>query len=347
MCYLNLSILFRLRYKFTLRECTIMIEVEHLSKVYGAALAVRDISFRVGKGEILGFLGPNGAGKTTTMRILTCFMAPTAGTARIAGHDILQHSLEVRRNIGYLPENVPLYPEMTVRDYLGYVSALRSVPKERRAERLEAALDAGKLEDRADTLIHKLSKGYRQRVGIAQAVIHDPAVLILDEPSAGLDPRQRVETRQFIRSLAKDHTIILSTHILPDVQETCSRVVIINKGRIVAEDTPENLSATRGRSTRITLSLRQPGQDATQKLLKVKGITSAQLQTQAADVKGRERAADEHTFTLNVQPDSDAREEVARLSVLEGWGLLELRRESNSLEDVFLELTTAGVTVED
>ncbi|MBV9865257.1 MAG: ATP-binding cassette domain-containing protein [Abitibacteriaceae bacterium] len=322
-----------------------MIEVEHLSKVYGAALAVRDLSFRVGKGEILGFLGPNGAGKTTTMRILTCFMAPTAGTARIAGHDILENSLEVRRNIGYLPENVPLYPEMTVRDYLGYVAALRSVPQNKRAERLEAALDAGKLEDRADTIIRKLSKGYRQRVGIAQAVIHDPPVLILDEPSAGLDPRQRVETRQFIRSLSKDHTIILSTHILPDVQETCSRVVIINKGAIVAEDTPEHLGATRGRSTRLTLAVRRPAGDAAQKLQKIKGVTAAQRQDgdkSAAGGNGNGRDANEHTFLLNVTPDADVREEVARLTVNEGWGLLELHRERNSLEDIFLELTTSG-----
>jgi ABC-2 type transport system ATP-binding protein len=309
-----------------------VVEVENLSKVYGEARAVQELSFHVGKGEVLGFLGPNGAGKTTTMRILTCFMAPTAGTARIAGHDILENSLEVRRNIGYLPENAPLYPEMTVRDYLGHVSALRGVPRNRRAERLEAALDAGKIEDRADTLIRKLSKGYRQRVGIAQAVIHDPPVLILDEPSAGLDPRQRVETRQYLKSLAQDHTVILSTHILPDVQEVCSRVVIINRGRIVAEDTTEHLAAARGGADRITLMLKQPAPDTVEKLLRIKGVTSAR--SDDGETTG------EQGFVLDIQRDADAREEVARLSVNENWGLLELRRRRTSLEDVFLELTT-------
>ncbi len=316
-----------------------MIEVEHLSKTYGSARAVQDVSFRVGKGEILGFLGPNGAGKTTTMRILTCYMAPTAGTARIAGHDILDESLEVRRNIGYLPENVPLYPEMTVRDYLNYVAALRGVPKNKRAERLEAALDAGKLEDRVDDLIFKLSKGYRQRVGIAQAVIHDPLVLILDEPSAGLDPRQRVETRQFIKSLSKDHTIILSTHILPDVQETCSRVVIIHRGRIVAEDTPEHLSASRGQGDRITLVVHRPSGDAAHKLQRIKGVANARREDATRSRSDGAKAGDEHAFVLDLQAGSDAREEVARLCVNEGWGLLELRRQRRSLEDVFLELT--------
>lgn len=313
-----------------------MVEVEHLSKAYGAARAVHDISFRVGKGEILGFLGPNGAGKTTTMRILTCFMAPTAGTARIAGFDILENSLDVRRNIGYLPENVPVYPEMAVVDYLRYVAALRGVPKAKRAERVEAALDAGKLEDRADTLIRKLSKGYKQRVGIAQAVVHDPPVLILDEPSAGLDPRQRVETRQFIKSLAKDHTIILSTHILPDVQETCSRVVIINQGRIVAEDTPERLTTQRGRGDRITIALRRPGSDAPDKLGRISGIAGVRAEGATAE----SRAAGEKTLVLDVKANADPREEVSRLCVQEDWGLLELHRSGASLEDIFLDLTT-------
>jgi ABC-2 type transport system ATP-binding protein len=306
-----------------------MIEVQNLSKAYGTARAVEDVSFNVGKGEILGFLGPNGAGKTTTMRILTCFMAPTAGTARIAGHDILESSLEVRRNIGYLPENVPLYGEMSVRDYLGHVAALRGVPKSKRAERIEAALDAGKLEDRRDTLIRKLSKGYRQRVGIAQAVVHDPPVLILDEPSAGLDPRQRVETRQFIKSLAKDHTIVLSTHILPDVQEVCSRVIIINNGKIVAQDTTENLAKARG-GDRITLLLKRPASDAVEQLQRIKGVTAAQ------------RESSDEVTRLNVDVDSsnDVREEIARLCVNENWGLLELSRRRSSLEDVFLALTT-------
>lgn len=309
----------------------LMIEVENLSKTYGASRGVRDISFKVKKGEIVGFLGPNGAGKTTTMRILTCFMAPTAGTARIAGYDILENSQDVRQSIGYLPENVPIYPEMSVRDYLSYVAALRGVPRKRRAERLEAALDAGKLEDKADALIFKLSKGYKQRVGIAQAVIHDPPVLILDEPSAGLDPRQRVETRQFIKSLSRDHTIILSTHILPDVQDTCSRVVIINQGRMVAEDTPENLAGT---GDRITLTLNHPAANAAQKLGQIQGVNKAREDLAAEKHEG------EHVFVLDLVPSVDAREEAARLCVNEGWGLLELHRSRRSLEEIFLELTT-------
>ena len=309
----------------------LMIEVENLSKTYGESRGVRDVSFKVGKGEIVGFLGPNGAGKTTTMRILTCFMAPTGGTARIAGFDILENSMDVRRNVGYLPENAPVYPDMSVRDYLTYVAALRGVPRNKRAERLEAALDAGKLEDKANTLIFKLSKGYKQRVGIAQAVVHDPPVLILDEPSAGLDPRQRVETRQFIKSLAKDHTIILSTHILPDVQDVCSRVVIINQGRMVAEDTPEHLADT---GDMITLVLQRPAPDAAQKLAKIKGVSNAREDQTA------EKQESEHVFILDLAAQADAREEAARLCVQEGWGLLELRRARRSLEDIFLELTT-------
>ena len=315
-----------------------MIEVQNLSKTYGASRAVEDVSFSVGKGEILGFLGPNGAGKTTTMRVLTCFMAPTSGTARIAGHDILESSLEVRRNIGYLPENAPLYLEMTVRDYLGHVAALRGVPKSKRNERLEAALDAGKIEDHADTIIRKLSKGYRQRVGIAQAVIHDPPVLILDEPSAGLDPRQRVETRRFIRSLAKDHTIILSTHILPDVQETCDRVVIINKGKIVASDSTANLSSSGHAKQRILITLNRAPEGASQTLLNMKGVTNV-VQTSAFQTSGDETGAGS-TLALEVEGEIDLREEVARLCVQQNWGLLELTRSRTNLEDVFLELTT-------
>lgn len=306
-----------------------MIEVEHLSKAYGSSRGVEDLSFRVGKGEILGFLGPNGAGKTTTMRILTCFMAPTAGTARIAGFDILSNSLDVRRNIGYLPENVPLYSEMSVRDYLGHVAAIRGVPKSKRPERIEAALDAGKLEDRADSIIRKLSKGYRQRVGIAQAVVHDPPVLILDEPSAGLDPRQRVETRRFIKSLAKDHTIILSTHILPDVQETCSRVVIINQGKIVAQDTTEKLAESRG--DRIHLLLKKPVPETEQMLHKLAGVQS---------VSRSEAQGKVTPFLMESASGTDPREEIVRLCVKENWGLVEITHRGSSLEESFLALTT-------
>jgi ABC-2 type transport system ATP-binding protein len=270
----------------------------------------------------LVFSGPNGAGKTTTMRILTCFMAPSAGTARIAGHDILDNSLEVRRNIGYLPENAPLYPDMTVLDYLGYVAALRRVPKNKRAERLEAALDAGKLEDRAHTLIHKLSKGYRQRVGIAQAVVHDPPVVILDEPSAGLDPAQRVETRGFIKSLARDHTVILSTHILPDVQEVCSRVLIIHRGQLVADDTTDNLSQNGTSNTHIRLVVKRPPQDALEHLRALPTIATARQDDTPS-------THNEYSFVLDTREDNghDPREAIARMCVRNDWGLVELRRE--------------------
>lgn len=298
-----------------------MIEVQALSKLYGPSRAVRDVSFQVERGEIVGFLGPNGAGKTTTMRILTCFMAPSSGSAQIAGFDILHNSLDVRRSIGYLPENAPLYPEMTVRQYLLYVAALRGVPSKQRAHRLEAALDAGRLFDRADTIIRKLSKGYRQRVGIAQAVVHDPPVLIMDEPSSGLDPRQRAETRSFIKSLAPEHTILLSTHILPDVQETCDRVIVISDGRVVAQDTVANL----GRGEGISLTLARPTLDASEKLGRIAGVSGVKVDENGA-------------FVLDASADS--REEIARLCVNENWGLLELGRKRANLEDVFLQLTT-------
>lgn len=312
-----------------------MIEVSNLGKYYGGVAAVDDISFKVGQGEILGFLGPNGAGKTTTMRILTCFMAPSRGTARIDNLDILHNSLEVRRNIGYLPENVPLYNDMSVRGYLLHMAALRGVPRKKRAERLEAALDAGKLEDRAEMLIGKLSKGYRQRVGIAQAVIHDPKVLILDEPSAGLDPRQRVETRKFIKSLSKNHTIILSTHILPDVQDICSRVVIINKGRIVAQDTLANLESNQSANPRIEVRLKNPATDAVHRLQQIVGVEKARRE------KG---SSGESTFVLECVPGSDVREATAKLCVEQNWGLLELQRQSTNLEDIFLRTTTMEET---
>ncbi|MBW3636670.1 MAG: ABC transporter ATP-binding protein [Armatimonadetes bacterium] len=302
-----------------------MIEVEGLSKIYGASHAVEEVSFAAGEGEIVGFLGPNGAGKTTTMRILSCFMAPSSGSARIAGFDILENSLEVRRSIGYLPENAPLYDEMSVRDYLNYVAVLRGVPKSQRAIRLEAALDAGQLEHRADTLIRKLSKGYRQRVGIAQAIIHDPPVLILDEPSSGLDPRQRAETRHFIKSQAPQRTVLLSTHILPDVQETCSRVIVINAGRVVAQDAVENLAA---KASGLNLVLARPTPDASEKLSRVAGVSAVRREPNGA-------------FSLDLTGENDAREEIARMCVAENWGLLELSRRRANLEEVFLKLTTS------
>ena len=302
-----------------------MIEVENLSKIYGSSLepALDDVSFRVERGEAVGFLGPNGAGKTTTMRILAGLMAPTSGTARVDGFDIGEDSRAVRRRIGYLPENAPLYLDMTVRDYLMYVAALRGVPTKKRSERLEAALDAGKLEDRVDVLIAKLSKGYRQRVGLAQAIVHDPDVVILDEPSAGLDPRQRVETRRVIAELAREHTVLLSTHILPDVQETCGRVLIINRGRLVAEDQTAHLAHSDEHALR--LQLRRAPDGVAAKLRAIKGVREAEIEVSGA---------------WNVRASRDVREEVAALCVRENWGLLELSTARRSLEDAFLALTT-------
>ena len=220
-----------------------MIEVHHLTKRYGRVTAVDDVSFRVERGEILGFLGPNGAGKTTTMRILTGYMPPTDGRATVAGYDIFDKPIDAKRRIGYLPETPPLYPDMTVREYLDFVARLKGVPSKEKKERVTSVMARAHVADMADRHCGKLSKGYRQRVGLAQAIIHNPEVLILDEPTAGLDPKQIIETRQLIRGLAGDHTIVLSTHILPEVAQTCQRVVIINKGRVVAVDTPDNLTA--------------------------------------------------------------------------------------------------------
>ena len=216
-----------------------MIEVQHLTKRYGKVTAVDDVSFRVERGEILGFLGPNGAGKTTTMRILTGYMPASDGRATVAGYDVFDHPIEAKRRTGYLPETPPLYPEMTVREYLDFVARIKGVPSAERNSRVDAAMKRTRVDDMASRHCGKLSKGYRQRVGLAQAILHNPEVLILDEPTAGLDPKQIIETRDLIRSLSGDHTIVLSTHILPEVAQTCQRVVIINKGRVVAVDTPD------------------------------------------------------------------------------------------------------------
>ncbi|PYR55634.1 MAG: MFS transporter, partial [Acidobacteria bacterium] len=220
-----------------------MIEVQHLTKRYGRVTAVEDVSFRVERGEILGFLGPNGAGKTTTMRILTGFIPATEGKAIVAGFDVFEQPIEAKRRTGYLPETPPLYPDTSVIEYLTFVSKIKGVPPGERKDRIKAVMQRTRIDDVADRLCAKLSKGYRQRVGLAQAIIHNPDVLILDEPTAGLDPKQIIETRELIKELAGSHTIILSTHILPEVSQTCERVVIINKGRVVAVDTPDNLTA--------------------------------------------------------------------------------------------------------
>src|SRR5438309_3159580 len=250
-----------------------MIEVDHLSKYYGPVTAIRDLSFRVEQGEILGFLGPNGAGKTTTMRILTGFMPATEGKAIVAGFDVFDQPLEAKRRTGYLPETPPLYPDMTIHEYLDFVAKLKGVPVGERRQRTKEVMERTRVTDMANRLTGKLSKGYKQRVGLAQALIHNPDVLILDEPTAGLDPKQIIETRQLIKQLAGDHTVILSTHILPEVSQTCHRVVIINKGRVVAVDTPDNLTSRLRGSETMYVQVDANGADAAAALQRIPGVT--------------------------------------------------------------------------
>ena len=308
-----------------------MIQAEHLTKAFGPRVAISDVTFDVQKGEILGFLGPNGAGKTTTMRILTGYMPPSSGTATVAGYNVFEQSLDARRHIGYLPENVPLYPEMSVWSYLNFMAELRGVKD--REDHVEDVMDAVQVTERADQLIGKLSKGFRQRVGLAQALVHDPDVLILDEPTVGLDPKQIIEVRDLIKGLAGERTVILSTHILPEVQQICNRVLIINKGKIVAEDTPEHLTSSLQGKERVHLETRTPPADAAQQLGKIESVQNVQR-------------LDGGVFEVECALGADRREDIARLVVNQGWGLLELRPIRLSLEDVFLQLTTTDTDEE-
>ncbi|MFN8535648.1 MAG: ATP-binding cassette domain-containing protein [Dehalococcoidia bacterium] len=306
-----------------------MIDVTQLTKYYADHIAVDDLTFHVQKGEILGFLGPNGAGKSTTMRILTGFIPPSAGTASIDGFDVMKESLQARRRIGYLPENTPLYTDLTVRSYLHYMARLRGAGGKALKSRIDDLMVKCRVDDVATTIIGKLSKGYRQRVGLAQALVHDPPVLILDEPTAGLDPRQNNETRRLIRSLAGDHTIILSSHILPEVSQTCQRVVIINEGRLVAEDTPEGLTTRLRASDRLLVQVRGPVDEV---IAILGGMPDVLQVTGDQNEPGR--------LFVDCAPDSDPREEIAAEIVKRGWGLRELRPVGMSLEEIFLKLTT-------
>jgi ABC-2 type transport system ATP-binding protein len=308
-----------------------VIEVQHLSKRYGRITAVDDVSFRVERGEILGFLGPNGAGKTTTMRILTGYMPATEGKAIVAGFDVFEQPIEAKRRTGYLPETPPLYPDMTVLEYLTFVAKVKGVPGNERHQRIREVMDRTRVADMANRLCAKLSKGYKQRVGLAQALIHNPDVLILDEPTAGLDPKQIIETRQLIKDLAGEHTIILSTHILPEVSQTCQRVVIINKGRVVAVDTPDNLTARLRGSETMYVQVEAGGGDAMAALTRIPGVTRVVESDRRDATTG---------FEVDSEPGRDVRRELARAVVANGWGLLELRPMRMSLEDVFLSLTT-------
>jgi len=308
-----------------------VIEVEHISKAYNGRKAVDDVSFKVEKGEVLGFLGPNGAGKTTTMRILTCYMPATEGTARVAGYDVFDQSIEVRRRIGYLPENPPIYPEMTVDSYLNFVAKIKGARSNTRKSQVGEAIEKCNLGDVRTRIIGKLSKGYKQRVGLAQALLNNPEVLILDEPTLGLDPKQIQEVRSLIKSFANSHTVILSTHILPEVSMTCNRVVIINKGKVVAMDTPEGLAHQMKGAERISMIVEGPEQAVRETLLAVDGVLNVQVESSSGD-RG--------TYTVESKLDSDLRRELAKIVIAQGWGLLELRGISLSLEDVFINLIT-------
>ncbi len=307
-----------------------MITVEHLTKRYGATLAVHDLNFQVEAGEILGFLGPNGAGKTTTMRMLTGYMPPSAGRATIAGFDVLEDSLAVRQRIGYLPETPPLYRDMTVQGYLHFVASIKGVSAGDRAPRVDWAIRRCGLTDRRHQLIRKLSKGFRQRVGIAQAIVHDPPVIILDEPTVGLDPKQIIEVRHLIKSLAGDHTIILSTHILPEVSMTCNRVVIIQKGQVVATDTIDQLVNRADDRTQYELKLTGNLEPLQTALAQFPGLAGVQTQSDG----------DNHVVTVTTSGETDVGPELTALVVQAGLKLYEMNRRRATLEDVFLQLTT-------
>ena len=309
-----------------------MIEVQHLTKRYGPVTAVDDVNFRVEKGEILGFLGPNGAGKTSTMRVITGYMPPTDGKVVVAGFDVFTHPLEAKRRTGYLPETPPLYPDMTVREYLHFAARIKvgALSKAERTSRVDNVMKKTHVADMANRQCGKLSKGYRQRVGLAQALIHEPEVLVLDEPTAGLDPKQITETRDLVRALAGDHTIILSTHILPEVAQTCSRVVIINKGKVVAVDTPDNLTHQLKGAAALYVQIGGT-KDAAAALEGVPGVRAVRLADRHDEYLG---------YEVEAEPNRDVRTDVAKAVVVGGWGLLELRPMRLSLEEIFLQLTT-------
>jgi ABC-2 type transport system ATP-binding protein len=314
-----------------------MIKVEGMTKRYARTVAVDNISFEVQKGQIVGFLGPNGAGKTTTMRVLTCFMPPTAGAASVAGFDVMKHPMEVKKRIGYLPETPPLYPDMEVVEYLTFVGKIKGLAGAELRRRVDDASERCNIADVRRKHIHKLSKGYRQRVGLAQAILHNPDVLILDEPTAGLDPKQIIETRSLIRGLAGDHTIVLSTHILPEVEQTCEQVLIITHGKLVATDTVHNLThrLRGGETVRVEVESRSGP------------LTHEMVQRRLEQVAGvshvlfKETRHDRHIFDIESLQGQAVRADVARAVVEAGWNLNELRPVSVSLEEIFLELTAA------
>jgi ABC-2 type transport system ATP-binding protein len=306
-----------------------MINVERLTKTFGDEKAVDDITFQVPSGEVLGFLGPNGAGKSTTMRVLTCFLPASKGTVTIDGLDVETDSLEIRQRIGYLPETTPLYPEMTVTDYLRFIASMRGMEPSDQKRSIDWVTDVCGLDTVPRKRIDTLSKGFRQRVGLAQAMLHNPPILILDEPTSGLDPNQIVEIRELIRSLGSEKTVILSTHILPEVQASCDRVLIINRGKLVADGTPDSLQASFRGGQRILLGLSGPHDGLTEKL---QGSGLARI----VDTRTENGST---TYSLVAESSEDVRPDLFRMAVDNGWTLTELHREQASLEDVFRQLT--------
>ncbi|NVM20946.1 MAG: ATP-binding cassette domain-containing protein [Desulfobacterales bacterium] len=307
-----------------------MIEVDHLSKYFGPVPAVLDVSFRVEKGEIVGFLGPNGAGKTTTIRMLNGFFPPTSGSARIHGLDVFDRSLEVRKRLGYLPENVPLYKEMRTDAYLNFVADVKGVPRRRRQAEVDRVTERCGLEQVRKQFAGRLSKGFQQRVGIAQAILNDPDILILDEPTIGLDPKQIIEIRELVKSFAGHKTVILSSHILPEVSMTCQRVVIINEGRIVAEDTPEGLAGKD--ASKVALQVKGPQADVLARLQVLPGVARASVDGEPTGRTCR--------YVVEMEQDKDVRDAIAESIVGGGWSLLEMRTIRPTLEDVFIRLVT-------
>jgi len=303
-----------------------MIEVQNLTKYYGPRPAIHDLCFSVAKGEVVGFLGPNGAGKSTTMNILSCIFPATSGTVRICGHDIFEESLEVRKLIGYLPENPPLYSDMTVEDYLGFAAHIRSLPGSKVGQAISNVVEKCVLGEVRHRIIGKLSKGFQQRVGLAQAMIHEPKLLILDEPTIGLDPIQIIEIRKLIKELADSHTILLSSHILPEITHICKRVIIINEGQIAAEDSLEGLTSSLRKSERVILKVRNPKDDIANQLQALEKVISVQI-----DEVGR--------FIIESALNTQLQDEVARMALDNGWGIEELKPVTMTLEDIFLKLT--------
>ncbi len=306
-----------------------MIEVEHLTKKYGDLLAVRDLSFSVAKGHIWGLLGPNAAGKTTTMRILTGYLSATDGKATVAGFDVFEHPNEVKKILGYLPENVPLYPEMTVRSYLDFVAEIKQIPASMRKEAVEKAVAVSSLASVEKRLIKNISRGYKQRVGIAQALIHNPQVLVLDEPTSGLDPAQIMEIRKLIKILKEDHTIILSTHILAEVTQTCDGVVIINEGKLMASGSLEELTASLQEKEGVYIKLRKGGDDKAEHFRNIPGVEKVTMK--------------EGGYNIEWAKGKDKRDDINRSIVENGWGLMEMKSLGLNIEDLYLRVIAGGV----